>query len=152
MTHRSYSFESVWFIPFNLADSERAVIDFDAWTKWWPGLVEGKITKPKSSIVGSEINAMWRSILGYKLAMQLSITDYFLNNYIKFESKGDLVGTGSWSFKEISDSETRMVILWNVRTTKAWMNLSGMFLRPVFIYAHHNLMKKGELGLRRYLS
>ena len=126
-------------------------MDLPGWGNWWPGLEKGEITESRVEIVGTKLNAVWKSMFGYQLKMQLTITGYIPNQKITFQSEGDLIGSGSWAFTSEANGWTRMDIAWNVATQKMWMNALAIFLRPVFIYAHERLMQKGEAGLVRYL-
>ena len=47
---------------------------------------------------------------------------------------------------------TAVTYEWNVRTTKAWMNLLAPVARPVFAYNHDVVMRWGGEGLARRLD
>jgi hypothetical protein len=41
---------------------------------------------------------------------------------------------------------------WQVRTTKAWINLSGPLARPAFRWNHDRVMHQGGVGLAKRLG
>ena len=45
-----------------------------------------------------------------------------------------------------------MTYEWNVRTTKAWMNVIGPVARPLFAYNHDVVMRWGGEGLAQRLG
>jgi hypothetical protein len=152
MKPQNYQFNSRWEIPATLPRCSAAIIAFDDWKTWWPGLISTNLVHSEDAVVGTSIEMTWRSMLGYKLALRLTITDYTPQHYIAFTSAGDLAGTGSWAFSALSEARTQMEVTWQVATQRAWMNIAAPLLKPVFIAAHHRLMAQGERGLRAYLG
>jgi hypothetical protein len=152
MRAAQYQFHSLWEIPAGLPSTEKAILDMSHWAEWWPGLVASNFVKQDVAVEHSIVSATWKSTFGYQLAICITITAYKKLGYISFDSEGDLVGSGKWSFIATTPDNTQMDIIWNVATNKAWMNLLAPLLRPIFIHAHHTLMKKGATGLTRYLT
>lgn len=152
MKQNLYHFMNTWHIPVDKITAENAILDMKSWKQWWLGLEKGETTKPKLGIIGTKIRAEWKSMFGYKIGILLTITGYKPGEYITFQSKGDLMGEGSWTYRSARNSGTNMDITWNVSTTKTWMNVFGLVLRPVFVFAHGSLMNQGEQGLNQYLK
>ena len=67
------------------------------------------------------------------------------------DAVGELTGTGHWRLFE-QDGVTAVLYEWNVRTTKAWMNVSAPLARPFFEYNHNIVMHWGGEGLARHLG
>ena len=147
-----YNFVSTWHIRSNTAQVASLIVEPASWTSWWPGLLAAQVSDVKDTIIGSHISATWRALAGYKIKLTITITGYEPMQLITFASKGDLVGNGSWTIKPDGQGETKMIILWNVSTTKTWMNVFAPILKPIFIYSHHHLMQKGEQGLNDYVN
>ncbi len=61
---------------------------------------------------------------------------------------GELEGVGRWRLYE-QDGVTAVLYEWNVRTTKAWMNLLAPLLRPAFEWNHDWVMRARRRGNRR---
>ncbi len=152
MKRSEYHFKSTWNSTAHLPVAEQAILDMEGWKQWWSGMVAARTIRHQRAVVGSVVTATWKSMFGYRLAMQLTIIGYVPGQQITFRSSGDLEGEGSWTFRVTSDGGTQMDILWNVTTQKTWMNVLAPFLRPLFVGAHNKLMEQGERGLRRYLA
>ena len=150
---KKYHFVSEWSVDAERSVVVHAVMDVTSWYKWWPGLVRSDIIEVvhgPHGYKGSKFAAIWRSSSGYKLHIRILITHYRASEFFGFDSSGDLVGKGSWTFTD-APGGTRMYIIWEVATTKAWMNILGPLLRPIFVYNHKSIMRKGEAGLRKFL-
>lgn len=144
---------STWHTPGALEEVEATILDIDSWKQWWSGLEEGRVVAYNGGVVvGGVVACTWKSLVGYRLSMRLTITDYKPRQSIEFRSEGDLVGEGSWKFRSLGLTETAMDVTWNVATTKDWMNIFGPVLRPLFVQNHNILMRKGESGLRKYVK
>ncbi len=146
----SYDFKDEWEINAPLDMTWKVVSDSAGWQKWWPGLQEATVTNQHPDLVGSSVQLTWHSKAGYKLRHRITIKTIKPCSLIEFSSDGDLSGYGSWRF-ESKNNKTHMTIDWHVQTTKRWMNIFSMFLRPIFIKNHHALMAQGEIGLNSYL-
>ena len=69
--------------------------------------------------------------------------------------EGDASGVGRWRlFEETSGGNpvTAALYEWNVRTTRAWMNLLAPVARPVFAVNHDYVMRNGGEGLAKLLG
>jgi hypothetical protein len=147
MKHRAYTFRSIWHISAPLATVEKVIEDVENWPIWWKGLKSAQVISLEHTLLGSQAEMVWQGSGGYYLRLTLTITSYQKGKKISFDSTGDLKGSGSWSFMKQQDS-TIMEILWDVSTTKSWMNFFAPLLRPIFIKNHSILMARGESGLQ----
>jgi len=151
---KKYHFVSEWQVDAARADVVQAIMDVTNWYKWWPGLIKTdvlEIVHGPAGFKGSKFAAIWRSSVGYKLHLQITINEYRANNFFGFSSSGDLAGRGSWEFSGVQGN-TKMHIVWEVSTTKIWMNVLAPLLRPAFVHNHKTIMRRGEIGLRKFLS
>lgn len=146
-----YSFRSTWRINAPKQLVEQKIENIESWPDWWQGVESATIHHKNSHYIGSRAGITWKAPLGYRLRLTITITDHAPGQLLHFTSAGDLDGYGSWSFKEKS-SRTDMVIIWEVRTTKPWMNRLAFILKPLFIRGHHTVMKNGEKSLRALLE
>ena len=73
-----------------------------------------------------------------------------LPHLIEADADGELAGTGRWRF--FAGRETAVTYEWNVRTTRAWMNLVAPVARPVFRWNHNAVMHQGGEGLADLLG
>jgi len=67
------------------------------------------------------------------------------------DASGELAGLGRWRLFE-QGGVTAVLYEWNVRTTRAWMNLLAPVARPVFAVNHDYVMRNGGQGLARLLG
>jgi hypothetical protein len=143
---RTYQFQSTWHVPAPKSSVEPIIEDVVSWPSWWQGVESATLLEKTDSYEGSIAMLCYRAPLGYLLQLHITITQHVQGELLAFTSTGDLEGNGSWSFEE-KDGNTMMVILWNVKTTKLWMNVAALFLKPLFVHGHHKVMSDGERGL-----
>lgn len=126
-----------------------------SWQSWWPAFQQLGAATSQEPIAGEGLRLAVRSPLGYKLKVQLRITDVMPRQRLALNSDGDLVGHGSVIFEPTGHSarpETIIRIAWAVHTTKVWMNRLAPMAAPVFGWAHGKVMADGERRFQRYLS
>ncbi len=58
---------------------------------------------------------------------------------------------GRWRLYE-HDGATAALYEWNVRTTRAWMNLLAPIARPIFAWNHDWVMARGGEGIAGLLG
>ncbi|MGN8246147.1 SRPBCC family protein [Cellulomonas soli] len=154
MRRRGYHLRSVWRLP---AAPERCweVLADPAMTRptWWPGMsAHGVHVSPDGSL-GSRARLRFRSPLGYSLAVHLTVTGIDPGRCATLAVTGDLEGRAQVQVEADGRPGTTLVrVLWDVRTVRPWMNLTGPVLAPVFARAHAHVMAAGERGLTRHLT
>ena len=67
------------------------------------------------------------------------------------DAEGELAGVGRWRLFE-QGGVTAVLYEWNVRTTRAWMNLLTPVARPIFAVNHDYVMRNGGRGLAKLLG
>ena len=147
----SYSFLTTWILD---APRERvwdAVYEIERWPEWWRGVrrVE-KLADGDDGGVGSVYRQEWRSVIPYPVRFETRITRIELPHLIEAEAEGELAGTGRWRF--FGGRETAVTYEWDVRTTRAWMNIVAPLARPVFRWNHNVVMHQGGAGLADLLG
>src|SRR5690606_37481232 len=90
--------------------------------------------------------------LGYQLRFAVNELKLDRPSTMRFDVDGDVAGTGVLSFVPTGPRETTVVIDWNVRLTRRWMQRCDPVLRPVFVTAHRVVMRRGERRLQRWLK
>jgi hypothetical protein len=93
----------------------------------------------------------WRSRIPYELEFEFTVQELDEPRCMKGVASGELSGNGHWRLFE-QDGVTAVTYEWNVRTTRAWMNLLAPLARPVFAYNHDVVMRWGGEGLARRLD
>jgi hypothetical protein len=93
----------------------------------------------------------WRSRVPYVLEFDFTVLEVDEPRSMSGEASGELTGDGHWRLFE-QNGVTAVTYEWNVRTTKAWMNLLAPVAKPVFAYNHDVVMRWGGEGLARRLG
>ena len=93
----------------------------------------------------------WKSLLPYELVFETHTTLVERPFQIEAQVDGELAGSGRWRLYE-QDGTTAAVYDWNVRTTRAWMNLLAPIARPVFRWNHDWVMARGGEGIAQRLG
>ena len=147
-----YRFLTTWLLE---AERERvwdAVYDSDAWPEWWRGVVEAeRLAEGDEHGIGQYGRYVWKAKLPYKVEFFVRSTRVEAPYLLEGEASGELAGTGRWRFFE-QDGITAVIYEWNVRTTKAWMNLLAPVARPVFALNHDHVMRSGGECLAKRLG
>ncbi|HEX6585938.1 MAG TPA: SRPBCC family protein [Solirubrobacterales bacterium] len=147
-----YRFLTTWVLE---APRERvwdAIYESEHWPEWWRGVLETeRLAEGDENGVGQVGRYVWKSKLPYKLEFQMRTTRVERPHVLEGEANGELAGTGRWRLFE-QDGITAVVYEWNVRTTRAWMNLLTPIARPIFAVNHDYVMRNGGEGLARLLG
>jgi hypothetical protein len=147
-----YSFVTNWEIEASLQEVWNAIYNSPEWPKWWKGVVSvEEIEKEDVNGLNSVKAYIWKSVLPYKLAFTMRLTEKEPMRRLKGIAFGELEGEGEWTFSE----QNRIIKLqynWNVYTKKAWMNYLSFVLKPVFKYNHNVVMHWGAVGLAKKLN
>jgi Polyketide cyclase / dehydrase and lipid transport len=147
-----YSFVTNWEIEASLQEVWNAIYNSPEWPQWWKGVVSvEEIEKEDVNGLNSVKAYIWKSVLPYKLAFTMRLTEKEPMRRLKGIAFGELEGEGEWTFSE----QNRIIKLqynWNVYTKKAWMNYLSFVLKPVFKYNHNVVMHWGAVGLAKKLN
>jgi hypothetical protein len=120
--------------------------DAERWPEWWRGVERVTTLEPDL-----HYRIAWRSRIPYELEFEFVVSDLDEPRSMSGRASGALVGDGHWRLFE-QNGVTAVTYEWNVRTTKAWMNMIGPLARPLFAYNHDVVMRWGGEGLARRLD
>jgi uncharacterized protein YndB with AHSA1/START domain len=147
-----YRFLTTWLLE---ADRERvwdAIYESERWPEWWHGVLEAdKIEEGDEDGVGQYGRYVWKSKLPYKLEFFVRTTKVEKPYLLEGNAEGELTGVGRWRLFE-QGGVTAALYEWNVRTTRAWMNLLSPIARPIFAVNHDYVMHNGGQGLAKLLG
>ena len=149
----SYSFATVWAIEAPIEAVWGVLVASDLWPEWWPYLKRVvQIAPGDLDGIGAITHYRWRGPLPYCLTFDMIITRVERPFNLGGTARGDLEGTGLWSLMGHGSGTTFVRYDWNVRTTKAWMNLMAPIARRLFVWNHDVIMRAGERGLSHRLG
>ena len=147
-----YRFLTTWLLS---APRERvwdAIYEFEHWPRWWKGVLEAEELEPGDATgLGRYDRYVWKSKLPYKLEFHARTTKVEKPHRLEGTVEGELAGTGRWRLYE-QEGTTAVLYQWEVRTTKAWMNLLTPVARPIFAVNHDYVMRNGGEGLAKLLG
>jgi hypothetical protein len=147
-----YSFTTLWRLEAPVTAIWPAIIAVEHWPQWWRGVEAVALLRPGDPLgAGAIYRYTWKSKLSYRLIFDMETTRVDLHRRLEGVATGDLQGSGCWSFNE-AGGVTTVRYDWNVRTTRAWMNLLAPLARPFFVRNHHVVMAWGGEGLAKLLG
>ena len=149
---KAYRFCTTWVLE---AERERvwdAIYDSDSWPEWWRGIASTqRLADGDASGLGQRGIYEWRARVPYTVRFEIVSTVVEPPYLLGGEASGGLEGAGLWRFFE-QGATTCVIYDWNVRTTKAWMNLFAPVAKPIFRANHDWVMRNGGEGLARKLG
>ncbi|WP_156085474.1 SRPBCC family protein [Billgrantia saliphila] len=147
-----FRFDTRWVLEAPAEVVFEALTDSLRWPEWWPGLVEVRQYRAGDECgIGRTQCFVWRSPLGYRLSFDIRIVRVERPCLIEGEASGDVVGIGRWQLRE-EGPWTCVRYRWQVRTVRPWMSLASRLARPLIVWNHHVLMRRGARGLARHLD
>ena len=146
-----YRFLTTWILAAAREPVWDAIYEIERWPSWWRGVRQvQKLESGDGDGVGSLYRHQWRSVVPYPVRFETRITKIERPHLIEAEADGELAGMGRWRF--FGDRETAVTYEWDVRTTRAWMNLAAPVARPIFRWNHNVVMHQGGEGLAKLLG
>ena len=140
----AYRLVTTWVLG---AERERVfdlVRDFEGWPEWWPGV-------ERVTLDGDDMEQVWRSRLPYSVAFRARVEVIEPPERIVGRVEGALRGTGRCRLREVPEG-TEVEFELEVETTEAWMNVVAPLARPIFVWNHDELMRRGGEGIARRLD
>jgi hypothetical protein len=117
----------------------------------WPGIKRFHILNIEDGLkTGCRILVTVKSLPG-DLDFTLEVTEVEQGRRLALISSGDLEGRGRWLVEE-RDGATWSEFSWDVSTTEWFMNVLGLFLKPLLIRSHDRTMERGYRLLSEWLS
>ncbi|WP_404595783.1 SRPBCC family protein [Paenarthrobacter histidinolovorans] len=144
-----YEFVTVW----RVAGTREEVVDVlgDAGTlkQWWPSvyLDVTRVSPGGPEGVGASFDLHTKGWLPYTLRWRLTVTEPVTLDGFALTAKGDLNGTGRWTFAS-DGPETVITYDWRVSTAKPLLRRLSWLLKPAFSANHHWAMAQGEESLK----
>jgi hypothetical protein len=153
MPANDYQFVTRWRLPGSPEQVSDLLGDTETVSRIWPSLyTRARVVEPGDEHgLGRVVQVVTRGHLPYTLRWSYRIVDSRHPNGYSIEARGDMVGTGVWTFEPDGDS-TRVTYEWRVRTEKPLLRLLSPILKPLFKSNHDRVMADGERALRAELE
>lgn len=148
----NYRFVTVWSIEAPLPEVSEAICHSLTWPQWWRNVESVRELSPGDARgIGSVRRYTWKGRLPYRLTFDIRVVHFEPLALIEGVASGDVEGHGRWSFAT-EGTVTVVRYEWQVRTTRAWMNLLARFARPMMEWNHHAVMQQGGEALAQKLN
>lgn len=134
----------------------QAITETEHWPRWWPGVVGvRKLRSGDGTGVGLLQEITFRTGLGYRLHLQLEVTEVLKEERLRARAAGTLAGEGIWLMKQAlpeAGSHTDVTFVWRVTLPPGILRWTAPLLAPLFRWNHKRVMRAGRLGLIGYLA
>jgi uncharacterized protein YndB with AHSA1/START domain len=148
----SYRFVTEWQVAAPPDAVWDQLVHPEAWPSWWQGVEKVvALDAGDENGIGDRRRYTWKSRLPYRLVFDMTLTRSERPKLLEGHATGELEGVGTWTLAE-RDGGTRLRYVWEVRTTRPWMNLPLPFARRIFEINHDTVMRWGGEGLARRLN
>jgi uncharacterized protein YndB with AHSA1/START domain len=147
-----YHFFTTWDLEAPIETVWQVISDPLHYHNWWKYVESVAELEPRQQDgIGGLYLYKWKTALPYSLAFEMRLSRNEPPHLLESRAQGELEGLGRWELKEMNGF-TRLTYDWQVRTTKAWMNLLAPLARPAFSWNHDVLMKEGGQALASHLG
>ena len=147
-----YHYISTWQLQAPIEQVWTAVTDFERLPAWYPAVQEVQTLTPgDDQQVGARVRLVIKGRLPMPLAFEGTITRVERPRELELQAEGDLAGTGRWLLDQQGETTTARY-LWDVHTTRPWMNLVAPVARPLFTWNSKGVMLQAGQGLARFLD
>jgi uncharacterized protein YndB with AHSA1/START domain len=147
-----YHYISTWQLRAPIEPVWAAISDLEQLPAWYPAVQEVQTLAPgDDQQVGTRVRYVIKGRLPMRLAFEATITRVDPPREAELRAEGELAGTGRWLLDQEGEITT-VRYLWDVQTTRPWMNLIAPVARPLFTWNSKGVMLQAGQGLARHLQ
>lgn len=147
-----YRFVTLWQVDAPIEQVWDAIVHSERWPSWWKSVKSvTDVSRGDENGIGTVRRYSWTTHLPYTLDFDMRVTRIEKPYVLEGQAMGELSGMGRWELTP-HDSHTDVRYIWEVHTTKAWMNALAPVARPVFAWNHDAVMNDGAAGLAKLLN
>ena len=147
-----YHYISTWRLQAPIERVWAAISQLEQLPAWYPAVQEVQTLTPGDpDAVGSRVRYLIKGRLPMRLAFEATIARVDPPRELELQAEGDLAGTGRWELQQ-QGGVTTVRYLWDVQTTRPWMNLAAPIARPLFTWNSKGVMLQAGEGLARLLG
>lgn len=123
----------------------RTALRVERWVRTWPEATAADLLDPGDDDgVGRRGRARFTAPLGlYRLDLLVRVTAADPPRSFTTVTRGDLEGTGDWTFAAAPDGATAVTFDWTTRLRRPWLRRVERLVRPVLVAAHHRAVRHG---------
>jgi uncharacterized protein YndB with AHSA1/START domain len=148
----SYHYVSTWQLQAPIERVWAAISDLEQLPAWYPAVQEVQTLIPgDDQQVGTRVRYVLKGRLPMRLAFEATIARVDPPREAVLRAEGELAGTGRWLLDQQGEV-TIVRYLWDVQTTRPWMNLVAPVARPLFTWNSKGVMLQAGQGLARHLQ
>lgn len=142
-----YRFESEWELEAPIDRVFDLLSHPEDFQRWWPSVTRSeRLEEGDEDGVGAIAEYTLRSPVFYSMDFQAKALEVERPRRIHTLVRGDLIGTGTYELEQL-EGRTMIRFLWYVSTTRRWMNVVAPLARPLFVWAHHHVMREGAVAM-----
>jgi hypothetical protein len=147
-TRDEYQFVTVWRVAGTIAEVRAVLSDSPSLPRWWPSVYLDVLHREDGDAtgVGRTVDLHTTGWLPYTLRWTLEITETMTDTGFALSARGDLAGTGRWTFRQ-DGPEVEITYDWQVTATKPLLRRLSWLLRRAFAANHHWAMDRGQESL-----
>jgi uncharacterized protein YndB with AHSA1/START domain len=147
-----YHYISTWQLQAPIERVWLAISDLERLPAWYPAVQQVQtLAAGDADGVGSRVRYLIKGRLPMRLAFEATIARVVPPRELELRAEGELAGTGRWELEQRGEV-TSVRYTWDVRTTKAWMNLAAPVARPLFTWNTRGVLLEAGQGLARFLQ
>jgi uncharacterized protein YndB with AHSA1/START domain len=147
-----YHYVSTWQLQAPIERVWAALSDLEQLPTWYPAVHQVQILAPGDDQgVGARVRYVLKGRLPMRLAFEATIARVDPPRELELRAEGDLAGTGRWLLDHEGEVTTARY-LWDVHTTRPWMNLVAPVARPLFTWNSRGVALQAGEGLARHLE
>ena len=146
MALNDYRFRDVWSVAANTALVFDTLVDLLNWPRWWPDV------RAVRQVDDDTAELTCRAVLPYALTFRVHRAAQNADaGLLRVDMTGDLDGYCE-AVVHRGDHGSRLAIDQRVAVTKPLLRALAPIARPFFTANHAAMMRRGQRGLRGYLS
>src|SRR4029453_2874752 len=148
MGSTDYEFRTMWRVAGTTTEVKDVLGEASTLPEGWPSvyLSVTPLSPGSADGIGRSVDLHTKGWLPYTLRWKLTVTEPITDKGFAISAKGDLNGTGRWTFEQ-DGPEVIITYDWHVSTAKPLLPRVGWLLKPLFSPNHTWAMAPGQQSL-----
>jgi carbon monoxide dehydrogenase subunit G len=147
-----YHYVSTWQLQAPIEQVWTVIDDVERLPAWYPAVQEAQtLAAGDADGVGRRVRLVLKGRLPMQLAFEATVARLDPPRELELHAEGELAGSGRWLLDQQGEITT-VRYLWDVRTTRPWMNLVAPIARPLFTWNTKGVLLEAGRGLARLLE